>query len=857
MLRRFLGFWIVGCVVIVMFQTVGAAYLGRVPLGLIPQLSQIELTRFLTFQNNLLLFWTLIVMLMFMRQQVQGSSILSRKSRHIDYLLLWIVGAVAVVNWGPWLLDALSPIDFTRSGSALTSTATAVDSSSMANSPSPGPIADGALPPDLSMLIALLAAWTAVVIIILLFVGDGEKDGFYDVALAPYKAVLMTLTVVVLMTFLANVFAFFSIESRVRSLEAPVLLLNRSVSELAASADTLYQTASGLKVSVVNAAAGGAEGSSRDVTDANPGSPNERLVQPLDLGTRAANVVLLAHQTSERATDAVRQLDIALAIERAKLTERNQGGEAPEQELPAVDAVLRDAQSAAVQLAALATTIESERLPYLRRDTPSFIPAELSSELAEIANISEIISLRARAATEALDGLESRGATILLWLAAFYSAFVMFPWVLLLMFFYRKREFRAIEIISDLQRLDPSDGLLKRALGVEKSSTELSSSAVDGLLERAFSNREYVLSVSLLTVLTAAGWYYFLYPRADIGISDLVRSDAGITALTSDLAAHASPLTMGFAGAYFFVAQMLLRRYLAGDLYPSAFLQGAVRIIWVFTLSVALAVLLPGDEHWMKTGAIIAFVAGIFPREGLRVISHAASGMIAKCVSIVTPGEAFPADTEPVPLTNLDGINIWVESRLLEENVENVQGMATAPIEQLVVGTYYPASRIVDWVDQAILMTHCGDQREWCPPLRTVGIRTATDLLDAALPSSRPQSLDEANFAAADASLVELEHALSDATGSDLAGKPLTAAILAEMCRVIWPDPNLRYIQRYRLSTDQGHGPAGAETDNPIATESNGRITVIVAPASGGGSEPTGENSAADHPNVKRAAPTA
>ena len=197
-----------------------------------------------------------------------------------------------------------------------------------------------------------------------------------------------------------------------------------------------------------------------------------------------------------------------------------------------------------------------------------------------------------------------------------------------------------MEIVVDLNRLDPTKKLLQRALGDEKPPQSLTDESVDRLLARAFSNREYVLSVTLLTILNAAGWYYFVYPQAEIGIAKWVTDDAGIVQITEDLAANASPLTMGFAGAYFFVSQMLLRRYLSGDLYPSAFLQAAVRIIVVFTLSVAFAILFNG----LRTELLIslAFLAGVFPREGFRLISIAAAGLVDSGPHMDTPGQILP-----------------------------------------------------------------------------------------------------------------------------------------------------------------------------------------------------------------------
>ncbi len=59
-------------------------------------------------------------------------------------------------------------------------------------------------------------------------------------------------------------------------------------------------------------------------------------------------------------------------------------------------------------------------------------------------------------------------------------------------------------------------------------------------------------------------------------------------------------------------------------------------------------------------------------------------------------------------LDMLDGLTVWHEARLEEEDVENVPNMATVDVVELMVSTRFPAERIVSWVDQAILLTQLG-----------------------------------------------------------------------------------------------------------------------------------------------------
>ena len=60
------------------------------------------------------------------------------------------------------------------------------------------------------------------------------------------------------------------------------------------------------------------------------------------------------------------------------------------------------------------------------------------------------------------------------------------------------------------------------------------------------------------------------------------------------------------------------------------------------------------------------------------------------------------------PLNKLDGLTVWHETRLEEEDVENVPNMASVDIVELMLYTQIPMERLVSWIDQAILLTVLG-----------------------------------------------------------------------------------------------------------------------------------------------------
>jgi hypothetical protein len=239
------------------------------------------------------------------------------------------------------------------------------------------------------------------------------------------------------------------------------------------------------------------------------------------------------------------------------------------------------------------------------------------------------------------------------------------------------------------------------------------------------------IPVGIATFLAALGWLLVLEPRW-AGI-------AGTSAAAADqvqrLAPVATPLNFALLGAYFFGLQALFRRFVRRDLGPNAYLAFSNRIllsvIGVWVLGVCVAVVWSPDSVTAtaahdSTLLMLAFVIGVFPRTLWQVITAA----LTKLTSFVVPSMEAKQ-----PLEDLDGLTIWHQSRLEEEDIENVPNMATADIVDLLIHTQIPAERLVDWIDQAILYKALGpeSERDFAKTrrgkLREHGIRTATQLV--------------------------------------------------------------------------------------------------------------------------------
>jgi hypothetical protein len=282
------------------------------------------------------------------------------------------------------------------------------------------------------------------------------------------------------------------------------------------------------------------------------------------------------------------------------------------------------------------------------------------------------------------------------------------------------------------------------------------------------------LPVLVATVLISIGWLLVLPPAGAIGQS-----------AASGLKATADPEYFAFLGAYFFSVQMLFRRYVRRDLRGGAYAGVSLRIILAVVGTWVAVLVVPGwgPKDQPVSHLFVGFLIGVFPPvlwQLLRQFGKKISGI-----------ETIPATETRMPIGDLDGLNLWHQARLEEEDIENVHSMATADLVDLMLSTRFPSERIIDWVDQAILYIHLGpaDPSAREHPLRIrllkAGIRTASELVDS--------------YRSNGAIIQELLHGETPAT-------TLVGALLT--------NPNLKLIQNWRsLPT----GPA--ETANTQATK--------------------------------------
>lgn len=226
--------------------------------------------------------------------------------------------------------------------------------------------------------------------------------------------------------------------------------------------------------------------------------------------------------------------------------------------------------------------------------------------------------------------------------------------------------------------------------------------------------------VFLTTAVLALGWAAVLSGDALLADSRQLAVDV---------------LRFGFLGAYLFILQMLIRRYFQSDLKPSAYISAVIRVFSVLILVMVLHQMWQ-DQFSPEAQRILAFVVGFFPLVGMQALQKAAA---------VALRVAVPTLRTNYPLSDLDGLNIWYEARLLEEGIEDMQNLATANLVDVILHTRVPVGRMIDWVDQALLYLHLAPSKrgfrrskaeESRTILRRLGIRAATDLENAFKPSA-------------------------------------------------------------------------------------------------------------------------
>jgi hypothetical protein len=240
--------------------------------------------------------------------------------------------------------------------------------------------------------------------------------------------------------------------------------------------------------------------------------------------------------------------------------------------------------------------------------------------------------------------------------------------------------------------------------------------------ERVFDERRYPIPATLALLTFLAGWMFVFFHDGG-AVDRLLASRSGMNGLVREIA-NGPAVSYGFLGSYFFSIWFLFKRYISGDLGPGAFLHVSVRT-WLVAILVLVVAELMGQAAQVGVGqdampaviAATAFVGALVPSALLKIIWDTAIGVGNRMRK--------QPDTE-LSLTVLSGMNAWKAARLVEEGIDNVQNLAMDQPSRLFVVTREGGLRILDWVDQAILVNAATPKVH--RGLSELGIRTAYEL---------------------------------------------------------------------------------------------------------------------------------
>ncbi|MCZ6788487.1 MAG: hypothetical protein O7D33_00850 [Chloroflexi bacterium] len=281
------------------------------------------------------------------------------------------------------------------------------------------------------------------------------------------------------------------------------------------------------------------------------------------------------------------------------------------------------------------------------------------------------------------------------------TIFAAFPLVIYASFIQRERRYALGDTLAELQH----HGWMKLVGDMTQRYSE------------AFRPERYAVPLFLATLTAVVGSILVVFSNGFAVIESL----ATVGKITSVLAqiSLAHPVAFGFLGAYFFSLQYLLRRYLARDLTPAVYMHLVVRtwIVMILTFvytTIRNPVTGDGVPVWARDVVLVSFVGGVIPNIIWQSLRNRA---------LLVLGNVGNGETLEMPFGKIQGLNNWQQARLLEAGVENAQNLAMADVVELMVTTRLGAVCLLDWIDQAMLYIHVGDEIE---QYRSQGIRTAS-----------------------------------------------------------------------------------------------------------------------------------
>lgn len=195
----------------------------------------------------------------------------------------------------------------------------------------------------------------------------------------------------------------------------------------------------------------------------------------------------------------------------------------------------------------------------------------------------------------------------------------------------------------------------------------------------------------------------------------LETTDLGAGKATSGTIDGLAGLVYAAYGAYIYTLILVIVRLNSAALTGKFLAVSAVRSAIALMLGYVAAATNIFSGLTQNQSLFVLFFVGLFP-------SWAMDALRQKAQEIFKP--AIPA-CNILPLCMIDGLDDGISDRLAETGLWDVVHIATCDPFELAAKTLYPIRRIIDWMDQAILISYVRSQ---IVVFRTCGLRGSIDL---------------------------------------------------------------------------------------------------------------------------------
>ena len=205
------------------------------------------------------------------------------------------------------------------------------------------------------------------------------------------------------------------------------------------------------------------------------------------------------------------------------------------------------------------------------------------------------------------------------------------------------------------------------------------------------------------------------------GREELLQTDLGIGVFRDSKVTRAPEVVNGLAGlvyagygAYIYTLLLMISRLNSAALTGKFLAVSAVRSAIALVLGFVAADTNIFSGLSTNQGLFVLFFIGLFP-------SWAMDALRQRAQAVFKP--AGPA-CDTLPLCMIDGLDDGIADRLAETGIWDIVHIATSDPFDLAAKTLYPLRRILDWMDQAILISYVRGQ---IIHFRACGLRGAID----------------------------------------------------------------------------------------------------------------------------------